>query len=74
MNEIEQGVHRFPIPALIIQAGADQVVDNKRQNRVVAKMKNAKLMVIAGSKHELFEEQDKFRTPCLTATLDFFRK
>jgi lysophospholipase len=74
INEIEQDVHRFPIPALIIQAGADQVVDNKRQNRVVAKMKNAKLMVIAGSKHELFEEQDKFRTPCLTATLDFFRK
>jgi lysophospholipase len=74
MDEVEQDVHRFPIPALIIQAGADQVVDNNRQNRVVAKMKNSKLMVIAGSKHELFEEQDKFRTPCLTATLDFFRK
>jgi lysophospholipase len=73
MDEIEQDAQRFPIPALIIQAGSDQVVDNKRQNRVVAKMKNSKLLVIAGSKHELFEEQDKFRTPCLTATLDFFR-
>jgi lysophospholipase len=74
MDEVEQDAHRFPIPALIIQAGADQVVDNNRQNRVVAKIKNAKLMVIAGSKHELFEEQDKFRTPCLNATLEFFRK
>jgi lysophospholipase len=73
MNEVEQNVHRFPIPALVIQAGADQVVDNKRQSRVVAKMANSKLMVIEGSKHELLEEQDKFRVPCFSAILDFFR-
>jgi lysophospholipase len=74
MDEIEQNVHRFPIPALVIQAGADKIVDNKRQSRVVAKMANAKLKVIEGSKHELLEEQDKFRVPCLTAILDFFKK
>ena len=73
MNEVEQYVHRFPIPALVIQAGADQVVDNKRQSRVVAKMANSKLMVIEGAKHELLEEQDKFRIICLTAILNFFR-
>jgi lysophospholipase len=73
MDEVEQNVHRFPIPALVIQAGADQIVDNKRQSRVVAKMANAKLMLINGSKHELLEEQDKFRVPCLTAILDFFK-
>jgi len=73
MDEVEQNVHRFPIPALVIQAQADQVVDNKRQSRVVAKMANAKLMVIEEAKHELLEEQDKFRVPCLTAILDFFR-
>jgi lysophospholipase len=73
MDEIEQNVHRFPISALVIQAGADQVVDNKRQSRVVAKMTHSQLQVIDGSKHELLEEQDKFRVQCLTLILDFFK-
>lgn len=73
MDEIEQSVHCFPIPALVIQAGADQIVDNKRQSRVVAKMANTELKVIDGSKHELLEERDKFRVTCVTAILDFFR-
>ncbi|GAC22101.1 alpha/beta fold hydrolase [Paraglaciecola arctica] len=73
MDEIEQSVHAFPIPALVIQAGADQIVDNKRQSRVVAKMANTKLKVIDGSKHELLEERDKYRVTCVTAILDFFR-
>jgi lysophospholipase len=74
MHEIEQNVHCFPIPALVIQAGADQIVDNRRQSRVVAKMAHTELKVIQGSKHELLEEQDKFRAPCLDAVLDFFKK
>jgi lysophospholipase len=74
MDEIEKNVHRFPIPALVIQAGADQIVDNKRQSQVVAKMVHSKLIVVNGSKHELLEEQDKFRVVCLTAILDFFKK
>jgi lysophospholipase len=74
MDEIEQNVHCFPIPALVIQAGEDQIVDNKRQSRVVAKMANSELMVIDGSKHELLEEQDKFRVPCLTAIINFFKE
>lgn len=74
MDEIEQNVHRFPIPGLVIQAGADQIVDNKRQSRVVAKMAQTELRVIQGSKHELLEEQDKFRVPCLNAALEFFKK
>lgn len=74
IDEIEQNVYRFPIPALVIQAGADQIVDNKRQRCVVAKMAHAKLIVIEGSKHELLEEQDKFREPCLTAIFDFFKR
>jgi lysophospholipase len=72
MDEIEQNAHRFPIPALVIQAGADQIVDNKRQSRVVAKMAYTEIRVIQGSKHELLGEQDKFRVPCLDAVLEFF--
>lgn len=74
MNEIEQNVHAFAIPALVIQAGADQIVDNKRQSRVVAKMAHSQLKVIDGSKHELLEERDEFRIPCLMAILDFFKQ
>lgn len=72
MDEIEQNAHCFPIPALVIQAGADQVVDNKRQSRVANKMANTNLKVIDGSKHELLEELDKYRSPFLTTALDFF--
>jgi lysophospholipase len=72
MDEIEKNVHRFPIASLVIQAGADQVVDNQRQGRVVAKMPHSNLIVIDGSKHELLEEQDKYRVPCLTSIFDFF--
>jgi lysophospholipase len=74
MDEIEQNVHRFPIPALVIQAGSDQIIDNKRQSRVVAKMTHSELMVIDGAKHELLEEQDKFRVPSLTAIMNFFKE
>lgn len=79
MDDIEQNMHRFPIPALVIQAGSDKIVDNKRQSRVVAEMAlskqpHSKLLIIEGSKHELLEEQDKFRVPCLTAILDFFKE
>lgn len=72
MDQIEQNAHCFPIPALVIQAGADQIVDNKRQSRVVAKMANTELKVIDGSRHELLEEQDEYRIPCLNTILDFF--
>jgi len=78
MDEIEHNVHRFPISSLVIQAGADQIVDNKRQSIVVAKMAlsnqaPSQLLVIDGSKHELLEEQDKYRVPCLTSILDFLK-
>ncbi|WP_299083762.1 alpha/beta fold hydrolase [uncultured Paraglaciecola sp.] len=73
MDQIEKNAAHFPIPALVIQAGADQIVDNKRQSRVAACMAQTKLMVIDGSRHELLEEQDSYRVPCLTAILDFFK-
>ncbi|WP_339725946.1 alpha/beta fold hydrolase [uncultured Paraglaciecola sp.] len=73
MEEIEHNAPSFPIAALVIQAGADQIVDNKRQSRVVAKMARTRLLVIDGSHHELLAEQDKYRVPCLSAILDFLK-
>lgn len=72
MDEIERNIETFPIPALVVQAGKDRIVDNKRQRRVVEKMPNTQFMVIDSSKHELLEEIDCYRKPCLTAMLDFY--
>jgi lysophospholipase len=72
MDEIEQNIKGFSIPALVVQAGKDRIVDNKRQRRVAEKMPNIQFMVIDGAKHELLEEIDCYRKPCLSAVLDFF--
>lgn len=72
MDAIESMASKFPIPALILQAGADTVVDNKRQARVASKMANTRLAVIQDARHELLEEQDKYRESSLTKILDFY--
>ncbi len=73
MDKVERSASEFPIPSLVMQAGADEVVDNKRQNRVSARFATGKSMVIAGAKHELLMEQDQYRKVCLQATLNFFK-
>lgn len=72
MDKLEQEMTEFPIPALVVQAGSDRIVDNKRQRRVAEKMPNTQFMVIEGAKHELLAEIDRYRKPFLTAVLDFF--
>jgi lysophospholipase len=72
MHEIENCAAEFAIPALVLQAGSDQIVDNKRQARVTSKMANTTMLVIDDARHELLEESDAFRTPSLNAILDFF--
>jgi lysophospholipase len=72
MDKIEGLAQQFPIPALVIQAGADEVVDNRRQNRVSARLAKGKTMVIARAKHELLMEQDQYRGKCIHATLGFY--
>jgi lysophospholipase len=73
MDKIESIAGTFSLPALVIQAGADQVVDNKRQDSVVDSMENCQKIVIKGAKHELLMEEDKYRMPCMVAALDFFK-
>ncbi|MGS2718961.1 alpha/beta fold hydrolase [Paraglaciecola aestuariivivens] len=72
MDTIEQQAQDFPIPALVIQAGADKIVDNKRQGRVAQKMQNTQTIVIDGAKHELLAETDNYRNLCMHTLLDFF--
>ncbi|MCF2949322.1 alpha/beta fold hydrolase [Paraglaciecola aquimarina] len=71
MDKIKLQACEFPIPALVLQAGGDTVVDNKRQSQVVALMPNTELFVVEGAKHELLEESDEYRTPVLQKILSF---
>ncbi|MFT5676122.1 MAG: lysophospholipase [Paraglaciecola sp.] len=72
MNKVEKLAPQFPVPALVIQAGADKVVDNKRQDRVSLRLANSEKIVVDDAKHELLMEKDCYRQPCLRAILDFF--
>lgn len=71
MNQIEKAVDAFPIPAMVFQAGHDQVVDNKRQARVARNMANTDFIVIQGASHEILMEQDQYRNQCLSTLLTF---
>ncbi|MEP1386083.1 MAG: alpha/beta fold hydrolase [Paraglaciecola sp.] len=73
MDDIENEASDFPIPSLVIQAGGDTVVDNKRQARVANKLANCRFMIIKKAKHELMEEQDIFRDRAMNAILDFYK-
>lgn len=74
MNKVENLTSSFPIPALVLQAGQDQVVDNIRQTRVVSKMPDSKLQIIQDAKHELLMEKDQHRNICLSRLLQFFEQ
>ena len=73
MDKVERLAPQFPIPALVMQAGADEVVDNSRQSRVSARLAKCKMMVVEGAKHELLMEQDQYRQECLQGALNFFK-
>lgn len=65
------------IPILIIQAGADSVVTPEGQNEFfknITSCKNKQLINIAGAKHEIFLESDRYRLPALTAALTFLQQ
>ncbi|MEP2650655.1 MAG: alpha/beta fold hydrolase [Paraglaciecola sp.] len=72
MDNIENDALDFPIPSLVIQAGGDKVVDNKRQAYVASKLANCRFMVIEKAKHELMAELDIYRGKAMNAILDFY--
>lgn len=72
MREVRLKAQMFPIPALILQAGGDEIVDNSRQNEVALRMPNCNLVDIPNAKHELLMESDVYRDPALRAILNFF--
>ncbi|MFT2092075.1 alpha/beta fold hydrolase [Paraglaciecola sp. 2405UD69-4] len=73
MDKIEREAATFNVPALVIQAGGDSVVDNKRQLKVAKKIPHSEIMRVENAKHELFAESDKYRVPTMTRILTFFK-
>ena len=60
-------------PILLLQAGADAFVLSPAQNAFCAQAPNCRLFAVPGSRHEILQERDEFRTPALAEIVAFFR-
>ncbi|QIL85560.1 alpha/beta fold hydrolase [Vibrio sp. HDW18] len=71
-----QLTRQINIPLLILQAGEEAIVSNQVQNRLFKKLlhtqPHARLCQIAGARHELLFEQDRYRKQALDHMLRFF--
>lgn len=65
--------HSIDIPILLLQAGADTIVQNKDQNVFVAKLDEnlTNFVQISGARHELFFELDCYREQAMTEISQF---
>lgn len=72
MNTIERSAASIQTPLLVFSANNDRIIDNQRQRRVIARIKCARCIEVAGAKHEILMERDEIRTPVITEILDFF--
>jgi lysophospholipase len=73
-------LNKLTTPILVIQSGADSVVDNNAQNEFCAQLHklqpkscaNGQPIVVDEAKHELFFENDKYRQKALSNALNWF--
>jgi len=66
-------VGNLQTPLLILQAGADRVVDNPAQKRFAdSQAGNCEIMVIPGAQHEILMERPELRGMAVKTILDFF--
>ena len=74
IKEIMAGAKSLRIPLMILQAGADSVVDNRAQERFCRRAGNCELLVIPEARHEILMENSKLREMAGQVILDFFRR
>lgn len=74
MWKVEQHAQQITLPALVFGAGEDTVVDNKRQQRVVANMPDAEYILVEAARHEILIETDTIRQPVMKRIFDFFSR
>lgn len=73
MDRIAELAAQIQTPVLVLQAGADMVVENSAQDHVCAMMPNCRLVQIDKAKHELLMEADQYRQPAMQQILDFLQ-
>lgn len=75
MRAAQQQADKIEVPVLVLQSGADSVVDNHSHQRFVARLqdKRSQIKCIDGARHELFMESDRYRQPALDAVLRWFQ-
>jgi lysophospholipase len=54
-------------PLLVVQAGADRLIDNPRQEAFARRLPNAKFLKVEGARHEILNERDEYRDQFLAA-------
>lgn len=82
LAKIFNQIDKISTPILVLQAGADSIVDNQAQDRFCQALHqlqpnscpNGKPLVITGAYHELFFESDVYRTPALNAVATWFKQ
>lgn len=60
-------IARMRVPTLIIAAGADRIVSNRAAERLAWRMRSGHFLRVAGARHELLQEADRYREPTLSA-------
>lgn len=75
-RQAQDGAGRIVVPVLLLQAGADSVVQARAQDRFHARLNaihpdSCTLIRIEGARHELFVEADAYRTPAIERILAF---
>jgi len=77
-----ENLHTLTTPTLVLQAGADSIVDNDAQNDFCSQLNqlhshsclNGKPVVINGARHELFFESDLYRDQALHHIVNWFNQ
>ncbi len=75
IEEVMAGAESLRAPLLILQAGADRVVDNQAQERFFCgRAGKCELQVISEARHEILVESPELREMAVKAMLDFFEQ
>lgn len=62
---------KIKIPMMLLQAGKDALVDNKRQDKLCHSLPNCKILKFKDAKHEIFQEEEELRGKALVQLRTF---
>lgn len=72
LETLAKEISSIQTETLVLQAGGDQIIDNKAQDHLCAMMPRCQLKPIPDARHELLMEADRYRQPTLRTILAFF--